>query len=83
MRADKYIQLTKKEFGLLEYLIRHKEVVISRTALIEHVWDINADLFSNSLETHMLNLRKKIETKGKPKLIHTVSGRGYKVSLQP
>lgn len=82
-RGDKNIQLTKKEFGLLEYLLRHKEVVIPRTALIEHVWDVNADLFSNSLETHILNLRKKIEGKGKPKLIHTVSGRGYKISLQP
>ncbi len=82
-RGNKNIHLTKKEFGLLEYLLRHKEVVIPRTALIEHVWDVNADLFSNSLETHILNLRKKIETKGKPKLIHTVSGRGYKISLQP
>lgn len=83
MRGAKNIQLTKKEFSLLEYLLRHKEVVIPRTALIEHVWDVNADLFSNSLETHILNLRRKIETKGKPKLIHTISGRGYKIALKP
>lgn len=82
-RGKKPITLTKKEFGLLEYLLRHKEAVISRTALIEHVWDINADLFSNTLETHILNLRRKIEIKGKAKLIHTVSGRGYKIALNP
>jgi two-component system, OmpR family, response regulator len=82
-RGQREVQLTKKEFGLLEYLLRHQDVVISRTALIEHVWDINADLFSNSLETHILNLRKKIEAKGQPKLIHTISGRGYKIALRP
>lgn len=82
-RGSKTIQLTKKEFALLEYLLRHKEVVIPRSALIEHVWDVNTDLFSNSLETHILNLRRKIESKGKPKLIHTVSGRGYKIALGP
>lgn len=79
-RAEKIIQLTRKEFGLLEYLLRHKDAVISRTALIEHVWDINADLFSNTLETHILNLRKKIESPQKRKLIHTISGRGYKIA---
>ncbi len=82
-RGKKRVSLTKKEFGILEYLLRHQDHVLSRTDLIEHVWDINSDLFSNSLETHILNLRKKIESKGKPKLIHTISGRGYKIALQP
>ncbi len=82
-RGKKSVHLTKKEFGLLEYLLRNQNLVLSRTDLIEHVWDINSDLFSNSLETHILNLRKKIETTGKPKLIHTVSGRGYKIALHP
>ncbi len=80
-RGNKDITLTRKEFGLLEYLLRNQDAVISRTALIEHVWDINADLFSNTLETHILNLRRKIESEGKPKLIHTISGRGYKIAL--
>lgn len=80
-RGEKHIPLTKKEFSLLEYLLRHKDMVISRTALIEHVWDINADLFSNTLETHILNLRRKIECADKPKLIHTISGRGYKIAI--
>lgn len=82
-RGGKSISLTKKEFGLLEYLLRNKDAVISRTALIEHVWDINADLFSNTLETHILNLRKKLEAAGGAKLIHTVSGRGYKIAVSP
>lgn len=81
-RGDRSVHLTKKEFGLLEYLLRHPNQVLSRTTLIEHVWDVHADLFSNSLETHILNLRKKIEAPGKPKLIHTISGRGYKIALQ-
>lgn len=81
-RGKKQIQLTKKEFSLLEYMLRNPEVVISRSDLIEHIWDINADLFSNTLETHILNLRKKIEVSNKPKLIHTISGRGYKIALK-
>ncbi len=81
-RGQQTVHLTKKEFGLLEYLLRHPNQVMSRTALIEHVWDINADLFSNSLETHILNLRKKIEAPNRPKLIHTISGRGYKIAAQ-
>ncbi len=81
-RGQQTVHLTKKEFGLLEYLLRHPNQVMSRTALIEHVWDINADLFSNSLETHILNLRKKIEAPNRPKLIHTISGRGYKIATQ-
>ncbi|HEX3095928.1 MAG TPA: response regulator transcription factor [Patescibacteria group bacterium] len=81
IRGKKQASLTRKEFGLLEYLLRNKGRVIPRTALIEHVWDIHADLFSNTLETHILNLRKKIEAPNKRKLIHTISGRGYKMAL--
>ncbi len=82
-RGTKNVILTRKEFGLLEYMLRNPERVISRTALIEHVWDIHADLFSNTLETHILNLRRKIESPRKKKLIHTISGRGYKIALKP
>ena len=82
-RGKKDVILTRKEFSLLEYLLRNPERVIARTALIEHVWDIHADLFSNTLETHILNLRRKIESPTKRKLIHTISGRGYKIALRP
>lgn len=82
-RGKRSVALTRKEFGLLEYMLRNPDRVIPRTALIEHVWDIHADLFSNTLETHILNLRKKIEAPNKRKLIHTISGRGYKLALKP
>lgn len=79
-RGDKQIYLTRKEFMLLEYLMINKGQVVSRGAILEHAWDINADPFSNSLETHITSLRKKIgRSKGK-ELIHTFHGRGYKLA---
>ncbi len=80
-RAGKKIKLTRKEFALLEYLLRHKGSVLSRGTLMEHVWDIHGDLFSNTIETHILNLRKKIDRPNAKKLIYTISGRGYKIDL--
>jgi DNA-binding response OmpR family regulator len=82
IRDDKELVLTRKEFALLEYLMRNKEAVVSRGAIMEHVWDLNGDIFSSTIETHILNLRKKIDTKGQLKLIHTISGRGYKIDLR-
>jgi two-component system, OmpR family, response regulator len=78
-RAGKEIYLTRKEFALLEYLLRNSGTVISRGALLEHVWDESVDPFSNTVEAHILNLRKKIDKKARKKLIHTVPGRGYKI----
>lgn len=80
-RGGKKIKLTRKEFALLEYLLRHKGAVLSRGTLMEHVWDIQGDLFSNTIETHILNLRKKLHRPGSAKLIHTISGRGYKIDI--
>lgn len=81
-RAGKEIYLTKKEFMLLEILMRHAGSVVSRSTILEHVWDVNADPFSNTIETHILSLRKKIDIPKKKKLIHTISGRGYKIATQ-
>jgi DNA-binding response OmpR family regulator len=78
-RCDKEIYLTKKEFNLLEYMIKNKGSVLSRSSLLEHVWDINADPFSNTVEAHVASLRKKINTGFDKKLIKTISGRGYKI----
>jgi DNA-binding response OmpR family regulator len=72
------IYLTRKEFLLLECLAKEKGKVMSRGTLMENVWDMNIDPFSNTLETHILNLRKKIGKKGK-ELIKTVPGRGYRI----
>ena len=79
-RGDKEITLTRKEFMLLEYLARNRGLVLTRGMIMEHVWDMNADPFSNTIESHILSLRRKIDIPGKRKLIQTVSGRGYKIS---
>lgn len=76
-QGQKEIVLTLKEFDLLEFLIRNKGKVLSRSDIIKHVWDVNADPFTNTIEAHIYSLRKKIEN-GK-KLIHTVARFGYKI----
>ena len=77
-RAGKDIKLTRKEFMLLRYFMRNKGAVLSRTMLIDHVWDMNADPFSNTIEAHIVSLRKKINDR-KQELIQTVPSRGYKI----
>jgi DNA-binding response OmpR family regulator len=72
------VSLSSKEFALLEYLLRHKGLILSRQNIMEHVWDENADPFSNTIEVHIRNLRRKLETDGR-RLIFTVSNRGYKI----
>jgi DNA-binding response OmpR family regulator len=81
-RNGKEVYLTPKEFEVLEYLMRHKGTVVSRGSLIENVWDRNIDPLSNTIETHILNIRRKIDDKMKQKLIQTVPGRGYKIDLK-
>jgi DNA-binding response OmpR family regulator len=78
-REGRTIHLTPKEFALLEYFMKNKGRVLSRGMILEHVWDESADPFSNSIETHIMNLRKKIDRRGENKLLHTVPGRGYKL----
>jgi len=80
-RDGKKIYLTRKEFMLLEYLLKNQSIVMSRGMIMEHVWDMNADPFSNTIESHILNLRKKIDIKDENKLIHTVPNRGYKIEM--
>ncbi len=80
-RASVPIYLTRKEFSLLEYLLKHTGTVVTRGELMEHIWDMALDPFSNTIETHVLNLRRKIEQPSKIKLIHSIPGRGYKIDL--
>lgn len=82
-RDERGIYLTRKEFMLLAYLMRHQGTVLSRGMIMEHVWDMGSDPFSNTIESHIRGLRKKIERSGSRKLIHTVPGRGYKLDLEP
>jgi DNA-binding response OmpR family regulator len=70
--------MTKKEFMILEYLLRHKGQLISRNQLLEHAWDMNVDIFSNIVDTHIKNLRKKLGHNGR--LISTIYGSGYRIS---
>lgn len=80
VRGKRAIRLTRKEFMILEQLLRNKGNVVSRGLLIEHVWDMHGDIFSNTIETHILTLRRKVDRKTGKKLIHTIPGRGYKIS---
>lgn len=73
------ITLTRKEFMLLEFFLRNKGLLLSRAQIMEHVWNIDADPFSNTIEAHIFSLRKKIGYKNSKQLIHTVPGCGYKL----
>ena len=76
---NKEIYLTKKEYSLLEYLMTNKDSIISRGNILEHVWDKRGNPFSNSMETHILNIRRKIGDKSK-KIIESIPGRGYRLN---
>ena len=76
-RANKRIRITKKEYILLEYMMKNVGVILSRTLLMEHVWTADSNVFSNTLEAHIRNLRRKINIAGKPNLILNIPGRGY------
>lgn len=77
---DKPLALTKKEYSILEYLMSHKGTVISPEQLIEHVWDSEADLFSNSFKFHIHSLKKKLEEAGAGGYVVNVRGQGYRIS---
>jgi heavy metal response regulator len=76
-RAGQEIPLTNKEFSLLEYLLRNANQVLTRTAIIEHIWDIHYDSMTNIVDVHIRALRAKIDRSFPTPLIHTVRGVGY------
>jgi len=79
-RAGELIQLSSKEFALLEYLMRNAERIISKDSIIAHVWNFDADILPNTVEVYIGYLRTKIDKPFKsPELIHTVRGFGYKL----
>ena len=78
-RGDAPIQLTHKEFGLLEYLLRNQNRPLSKETIIAHVWDYDADVLPNTVEVYIKYLRAKIDKPFKTNLIHTVRGFGYKL----
>lgn len=79
-RFGKPIKLTPKEFAILEFLLRYKDKVVSRTMIIEHIWDYNFDGMSNIVDVFVATLRHKIDKNTDRKLIHTIHGVGYKIS---
>jgi two-component system, OmpR family, copper resistance phosphate regulon response regulator CusR len=74
---SKEIKLTKKEFMILEYLLRNKGQVLSRNQILEHVWDRNVDIFTNIVDTHIKNLRNKLGKSGR--VIESIYGSGYRI----
>jgi len=76
-RGEKEIDLTAKEYGLLEYFMRNPNQVLTRTMIADHVWDYTFDSFTNIIDVYVNYLRKKIDRDAPTKLIHTVRGVGY------
>ncbi len=82
-RAGKALELSAKEFAILEYLMRNPKQILTRDNIIAHVWDYDADVLPNTLEVYIGYLRNKVDKpfKNKPPLIHTVRGFGYKIGV--
>ena len=82
-RAGNMIDLKMKEYALLEFLLRNAHRAVTRTMIVEHVWDIHFDSVSNVVDVHINSLRNKIDKGFHPPLIHTVRGVGYMLSDRP
>ena len=82
-KEGKPIDLTQKEFALLEYLLRNKGKVCRRTRIIEKIWDIHFEHDSSVIDVYINALRRKLDTPGTPSLITTVRGVGYKIEEAP
>jgi len=76
-RAGKRIDLSPNEFSLLAYLVKNSDCVLSRTMILEHVWDMNQDPMTNVIDVHINRLRRKVDSGFDAPLIHTVRGVGY------
>jgi two-component system copper resistance phosphate regulon response regulator CusR len=81
-RAGHRLDLTAKEHALLLFFLRHPGEVLTRTRIYEHVWGESYDGLSNTLEVHVMDLRRKLEAHG-PRLIHTLRNRGYRFGDEP
>jgi DNA-binding response OmpR family regulator len=75
--GDRPIDLTQREFELLEYLMRNERIVISRQRLLDEVWGYDPFSMTNTIEVFVSNLRRKLEAGGEPRLLHTIRGAGY------
>ena len=82
-RGDTAIALKPKEYALLEFLLKHADRPVTKSLIIEHVWDIHFDSISNVVEVHINSLRNKVDKGFAPPLIHTIRGVGYILTDQP
>jgi two-component system copper resistance phosphate regulon response regulator CusR len=82
-RTGREIQLTAKEYALLEYLVRRAGQLVSRADIAAHVWDDSFDPFSNTIEVYINRLRKKVDDNHTSKLLHTRRGEGYILEIYP
>jgi two-component system response regulator MprA len=76
-RGEREVELTQREFELLEYLMRNERIVIPRQRLLEEVWGYDPFATTNTIEVFVSNLRRKLESGGEPRLLHTIRGAGY------
>ncbi|MEA2284721.1 MAG: two-component system, OmpR family, response regulator MprA, partial [Solirubrobacteraceae bacterium] len=76
-RGERAIELTQREFELLEYLMRNERIVVARQRLLEEVWGYDPFATTNTIEVFVSNLRRKLESAGEPRLLHTIRGAGY------
>ena len=76
-RGEREIELTQREFELLEYLMRNERIVVPRQRLLEEVWGYDPFATTNTIEVFVSNLRRKLESEGEPRLLHTIRGAGY------
>lgn len=81
-RGDTKVELTAKEFALLQYFMRNPGRVLTRTMIAEHVWDYDFDPATNVIDVYVNYLRKKIDSGDRPRLIHTVRGAGYMLKAE-
>src|SRR5215831_9663714 len=80
-RGERHIELTQREFELLEYLMRNERIVISRQRLLDEVWGYDPFSMTNTIEVFVSNLRRKLEAGGESRLLHTIRGAGYVLRL--
>jgi DNA-binding response OmpR family regulator len=82
-RGDRQIELTNREFELLEFLMRNERLVVSRERLLEEVWGYDPLAMTNTIDVFISNLRRKLEAGGEPRILHTKRGAGYVVKAPP
>ncbi|HVC83406.1 MAG TPA: response regulator transcription factor [Chloroflexota bacterium] len=82
-RAGGTIELTSKEYAMLEYFMRNQDQVLTRTMISEHVWDEQFDSLSNIIDVYIRRLRRKIDENYTPRLLHTIRGSGYLLGILP